>query len=211
MSIFRTEIIETSKARTDFLKWKLIGTAGLGAVGLGLPVPASIAGGYLVLALIPLVCFYVDMISRQIALRILVIASFLRLQGAGEQAAYEVFAKLNRDKGMFEFEDVAQSCSTVVMSLLVFVLGLLKVAPGGGAGACAHLMWAGGQPIDIEKLASWLFILSGLAGVLLTILNHYAYERHIARLDTLVNDTKEMRIIRAMANTKPFPPEAARP
>jgi len=35
MSALRDEIIEAEKARSDFLKWKLIIVSGLGGAGLG--------------------------------------------------------------------------------------------------------------------------------------------------------------------------------
>jgi hypothetical protein len=202
MSEFRSEIVETSKTRSDFLKWKLIGAAGLGAVGLGVTTPASIAGSYLVLALIPLVCFYVDMICRHTSLRILVIGRFLRLQGAGEQAAYEAFAQLSREQGVFGFEDLALLWSTVLLSGLIFLLGLLRVAPGGHAAAAANavLVWAGKQPIDVQELAPPLFMLSGVVGAALTTVNHLAYKQHIDRLNALVSDTNRMRTVRAMAS-----------
>jgi hypothetical protein len=211
MSEFRTEIVETSKSRTEFLKWKLIGAAGLGAVGLGLTEHAGAAGGYLVLALIPFVCFYVDMICRHISLRILVIGRFLRLPQAGEQAAYEEFAQLSRNEGVFGFEDLALVWSTVLLSGLVFLLGLLRVAPGSAAnGADPILLWAAGQQIHVESVAPPLFMVSGVLGAALTTVNHITYKRHIDRLNKLVDDANRMPAILAMAN-KVFPPEPPKP
>jgi hypothetical protein len=210
MSEFRTEIVETSKSRTEFLKWKLIGAAGLGAVGLGLTEHAG-AGGYLVLALIPFVCFYVDMICRHISLRILVIGRFLRLPQAGEQAAYEEFAQLSRNEGVFGFEDLALVWSTVLLSGLVFLMGLLRVAPGSAATAAdSILVWADGRQIQVAALAPPLFMVSGLLGAALTTVNHITYKRHVDRLNRLVDDTNRMPAIMAMAN-KVFPPEPPRP
>jgi hypothetical protein len=52
----RQEIIESVKARSDFVKWKLIGVGALGAVGLGLGGTQNIPHSYLVLPIIPLLC-----------------------------------------------------------------------------------------------------------------------------------------------------------
>jgi hypothetical protein len=207
MSEFRSEIIETSNTRTEFLKWKLIGAAGLGAVGLGLTEHTGTAGGYLVLALIPLVCVYVDLICRHISLRILVIGRFLRLPQAGEQAAYEEFAQLSRDEGVFGFEDIALVWSTVQLCGLVFLLGLFRVAPGSAAtGPGPILLWATDRQIHVEAVAPPLFMVSGVLGAALTTVNHLSYKRRIARLNALADDTGRMPAIMAMAN-KIFPPE----
>jgi hypothetical protein len=76
MSDLRTEIIESEKARSDLLKWKLIGVATLGAAGLGLNNPQQGVRTYFLLPLIPLLCFYADQLCRHLTLRILVIAAF---------------------------------------------------------------------------------------------------------------------------------------
>ncbi len=207
MSEFRTEIIETSKTRTEFLKWKLIGAAGLGAVGLGLTEHTGTAGGYLVLALIPLVCFYVDVICRHISLRILVVGRFLRLPQAGEQAAYEEFAQLSRNEGVFGFEDLALVWSTALLSGLVFLLGLVGAVPTQGDSSESLTISVLGSSVCLSDVAPPLFMISGVVGAALTTVNHLTYKRHIRQLDALAADAGAMAPIVAMAH-KPFPPSA---
>jgi hypothetical protein len=72
------EIIENEKARLDLFKWKVILVAGLGAAAAGLVGTQPIAPA-LPLALIPLVCIYVDLLCADLTLRIAVITRYLKL------------------------------------------------------------------------------------------------------------------------------------
>ena len=124
MDILRKEIIEAEKLRSEFLRWKLLLVAGLGAAGLGLtdsPLPQ------IVLALIPLVCVYVDLVARHMNLRILVIAAYLRAAdfAPGDDGChfreYEDLCKEKRH--VFGFETVALSWSTIALSALTIYAG----------------------------------------------------------------------------------------
>src|SRR5580693_3326504 len=135
MSNLRQEIIESEKARSDLLKWKLIGVSALAAAGLGFTQESHRSGAYMVLPLIPLVCFYVDLLCRHESLRILVIAAFLRSQSSStdkevrQEAAYEQFVKKKArptgKKSVFAFQDYALEWSTGLLSLLFLVIGIL--------------------------------------------------------------------------------------
>jgi hypothetical protein len=109
MSTLRQEIIEAEKTRSDFLKWKLVGVAALGAVGLGLSQTPSAVPAYLVLPLLLLICFYADLLCRHLTLRILVIAAYLRLHDNSEQIYERFVIKEARSESMnfFAFEDTA--------------------------------------------------------------------------------------------------------
>jgi hypothetical protein len=191
MSIFRTEIIEASKARTEFLKWKLIGVSALGAVGLGLTGSTVTAGAYLVLGLIPPVCFYVDLLCRHISLRILVIAKFLRETGTGEQAAYEHFAEEIRTRSLFRFEDTALVYSTLFLSIPVALLGWYTPAPGS-------LPISGSVPIpglgsvSATEFVQYWFRISGIGCFMLTIANHIHYFRLTQKLKKLNETNKSL-------------------
>lgn len=76
--VLRNEIVESEKARIDFLKYKLIVVGAIGVVGLGLKDQAPYP---LVLMLIPLCCLYVDILCYHNTLRILVIGQFLSQNG----------------------------------------------------------------------------------------------------------------------------------
>lgn len=76
---FRDDLIEAQKARVDLFKWKLILVAGLGAAASGLVGTNPVRNAGLLLALIPLVSLYVDILCNDLTLRIVVIAKFLEL------------------------------------------------------------------------------------------------------------------------------------
>jgi hypothetical protein len=120
----RTEIIESQKARTDLLKWKIVLISALGAVGFGIgkdasgPLPA-------VLGFIPIVCAYVDLLCVHNDLRILVIGGFLRerLKGKPEDSdiqAYEEICQNNRC--VFLLESFALVGATVLLSSLIALM-----------------------------------------------------------------------------------------
>src|SRR5215831_2425030 len=150
MSSLRKEIVEAQKVRSEILKWKLILVAALGAVGLGFSNPNTIVpNAYLVLLLIPLVCFYVDLLCRHMSLRIIVIGAFLRFRSKEEDAAYESFVSEARAKGAFAFEEWALDWSTVVLSVLVGLVGLVPSKLG----------------LSISAIDTYLFIGSGFVGL----------------------------------------------
>jgi hypothetical protein len=72
------EVIQNEKARIDLFKWKIILVSGLGAAASGLfgknPISPTLP-----LALIPLVCIYVDLLCLDLTLRIAVIGRYLNL------------------------------------------------------------------------------------------------------------------------------------
>jgi hypothetical protein len=177
MSSLRQEIVEAQKVRSELLKWKLILVAALGAVGLGFSNPNIVVpNAYLVLLLIPLVCFYVDLLCKHMSLRMIVIGAFLRFGSKDEDAAYERFVSEARAMGprrsmnIFAFEEWALEGSTVVLSLLVMFVGL---APGS-------------LGISISAIDRYLFIGSGLAGLVLTFLVRFFYKRRVMTLERLV-------------------------
>jgi hypothetical protein len=189
MSVFRNEIVETAKARGELLKWKLIGVSALGASGLGLAVPNG-GRAYLVLALIPLVCFYVDLVCQHYALRILVIARFLALSASGEQAAYERFVERSRQMGrrrinVFALEDWVLDGSTYILSLLVMLAGFVLPSLGGPAPADGALLAGFMRLGDLERDA---LIGSGAAGIVLTLIGRLRFARRARMLKELASD-----------------------
>lgn len=89
METYRDEIIETQKVRSELLQRKLVLSAVLGGIGLGLrgagldedQVVTSFGLNshvYLILCLIPLVCAYIDLLCYHLNLRMFVIAKFLK-------------------------------------------------------------------------------------------------------------------------------------
>ena len=178
MSSLRTEIIEAQKVRAEILKWKLILVAALGTVGLGFSHPEhmNVPNAYLVLLLVPLVCFYVDLLCKHMSLRMIVIGTFLRARASTtDDGAYERFVSDARAMGprkmnIFALEEWALDGSTAVLSLLVILVGLV---PGSLGISMSN---------TIEK---YLFVGSGLAGLLLTLLVRLFYKRRVAALERL--------------------------
>ena len=131
MEQLRSEISEAHNARSDLLKWKLVLVAGLGTIGLGL---TQEFGHPIVLIGIPLVCAYVDLLTRHLTLRIHVIGDFLRSRESDDDAQtlyreYEAFVERNRSA--FDFEDWALYLSSIILSLGVAAYGGLALARAG--------------------------------------------------------------------------------
>ena len=173
MDLLRTEIIEAQKARADLLKWKLVIVAAVGGVGLGLSTttPAS----PLILILIPLACFYVDLLCQQMNLRIQLIAQFTRLSrssGVNKETdlmkEYECYVLLMAREGeadVFRLESWALQWSTLVLSTMVAAYGVwLALA--------THV-----APFGVS-----LFVF-GLAGLPLSIFSERLYRKRRQRIE----------------------------
>jgi hypothetical protein len=164
----RDEIVESQKARTDLMKWKLILVAAVGAAAFGIGSNAATGSDppFVLLALIPWICLYVDAICIHNDLRIMAIARFLRTGGNGSvdlnsiERKYEAYCAGSR--AQFSLEGFALQLTTLGLSLLVFFIGRsnglkdLIPAPAaapdlrfvilgwsGGVGAVAGLVFAG--------------------------------------------------------------------
>jgi len=121
----RDEIIESQKARTDLIKWKLVLVAAIGAAGLGAtgndPVPV-------LLIVIPFVCLYVDAVCFHNDLRIFAIARYLRTVKSDPDAApYEEHCREKRDS--FKLEAFAVQGATIVLSALTILVGFAMRKP----------------------------------------------------------------------------------
>ncbi len=112
------EIIETEKSRSDILKWKLVLVAVLGAVGLGLSGKANASP--LVLAMIPFVCVYVDLLCCNCNIRTIVIGTYYSIS---RRDSYERF--VGKHRHAFEMENWALYWSTRLLCGLVVIFGLL--------------------------------------------------------------------------------------
>jgi len=168
----RNEIVESQKARTDLLKWKLILVAVIGAAafGIGSNVPSQTGSSpsppVVLLALVPFVCFYVDAVCLHNDIRILLIARFIRRGTLGPVATqYERYCIENRRH--FSIESVALVVTTTGLSALVALIGLSDWLPPAV------------QPFVREILA-----ISGIIGVVLGPFFHWGvYARRKRALD----------------------------
>jgi hypothetical protein len=171
MSNLRQQIIDTQKTRSEFLKWKLVAVAALGAVGLGLSQTPSAGPAHLILTLIPLVCFYTDQLWRSLTLRILLIGAYLRLDGSNGEQKYEQFAwKKGESLNMLYFyEQTVLEWSTTFLSLLVVIVGVLPQLLGIG------------QPANGAFRAFAIF--SGAGSIILTT----RFRKHFMRSSAALN------------------------
>lgn len=133
----RREIVESEKARMDFLKYKLLAVAALGSIGLGL---GSKTGGstfehIYILGIIPLVCLYVDLLCHHNTLRILVIGQYFANKGCpyekfiSQASETKTLRKINRcgknASYFFELEDWALELSTLLLSCFILIFGIV--------------------------------------------------------------------------------------
>jgi hypothetical protein len=127
VSCLRNEIVASENARLDFIKWKIVLIAALGAVGLGLASDTKIAAPA-VLGFIPIACAYVDVVCAHVNFRILLIAHFLRTGGKAnrppDSATADYEALCEEQRGGFRLESVVLVGTTIAMSLLVALVAL---------------------------------------------------------------------------------------
>ena len=165
------EIIEAQKARSDLLKWKLALIAALGALGFGLMKEVSPAP--LLLALIPLVSLYVDLLCSNLNLRQVVIGAYFR---TARQDAYETFVHDHRR--VFDLEDSALSWSTMAVCLLVAIVGVAFEFPEMFGVPAAKLDLCSAPAAAIGKILT----ASGGLGLLLSLLALWAYRSRVKLL-----------------------------
>ena len=183
MSELRDEIIEAQKTRSDLLKWKLIIASALGAAGLGFVENSPEKGAVLVLALIPLACAYVDLLSRHLNMRMLVISCHLRIAADPQEGRYEEFAEAARSMGKngkldaFGLEDLALEWSTLALSALVIAFGLYLCSLPGAKGRLAEF-----QVVALT--------LSGIAGLVLALVVRNRFDRRVGALHELAESMR---------------------
>ena len=131
MNALRTQIIETQKARSDLMKWKLLVVAVLASAGFG-AYTLNIPKIHLLLCFIPLICVYVDALCAHLNLRIRVIGAFFRSCRPTKKCEYECcdheyelfLGKLRKSRHTQPLEFFALRWSSYVMSVFVFLYGL---------------------------------------------------------------------------------------
>lgn len=155
------EILECQRSRSDLLKWKLILVAGVAAAGLGFAPGQNKQP--LLLALIPFVCVYVDLLCSHQWLQIHVIAAFLR----EKHDDYESFVQRIRQNNVkpFALEKWALYGTTILLCIGTAIVG--------------HVLL--GAAVELKLKAPWILgaVFLGLVLSFATILyNEYnRYEK----------------------------------
>lgn len=177
MQQLRQELLEAQKARLELMRWKLLLTSVLGATGLGLTNSRIAPNLELVLACIPFVCVYSDLLCYHQGLVIGVIGKFMRSQAelaVGDMkplADYEVFAWSvrhlekpgERPISAYDLERLVLFGSSLVFSSAVIIYGLIR----------------------INNPVAFLLVTAGVLGILATIWIEQAYRRRRRRIRQL--------------------------
>ena len=181
INALRTQIVETQRARSDLMKWKLLLVAGLGTVVLGVE-KVTVVNQQLILALIPMVCVYVDSLCAHLSLRIFAIGQFIASQVPKTDdekyaKAYEQFIRTNPTP-KYRLEQLALHWSTGFLSAIVslaayFLFPIKSTQPG---------------EILLPFNMYWIVFFSSFFGIGLTIYI-LKYDEH--RRDDIINKAKK--------------------
>jgi len=194
------EIISAEKCRSDYLKWKLLLVAVLGAAGFGLgekgePVP-------LLLALIPFVCIYVDLLCTNLKIRIILIGTFYATK---RDDPYEKFVEEYRNVGrnVFSLDDCALYWSTLVVCAFLILIGSFsqpvhRVVPPESVGAAGAgftqlvfgILISPASATKASNPSSWqspgsenvILILTGSVGIVLSLFTYWISQKRIDKL-----------------------------
>lgn len=135
-NIIYQNIIETQKTQADFMKWKILISAIIGAASLGIyGSPQNKIGNshniqnYLA-CLIPLVCAYVDAMFFHLWFRIMIIGKYFRTNSNScfncyENAIEELRQQNEITEDWFFIERYAVVGSSLILNLLVLVFGFV--------------------------------------------------------------------------------------
>ena len=192
MEIFRQEILETQKNRSELLKWKLIISASIASIALGAfginnqnpPLPQNNQDNFgdLSICLIPFLCAYTDLLCYHLNLRMFVISYFFKkAKRQNKDLQKTVSGKINFDlldvfsdyeeicgkvRSVFELESWALKWSSIFLSLMVIIPVYY-----------AH-----------DKLDAYWFLIAGVLGILMAWLTEGAYNIKSAELAKTLED-----------------------
>ena len=86
----RDEMRDLKVSIRDLLKWKVVLTGSVTAIGLGFTGPNT-PNAYLAMSAAPLITAYCDVLIRDYELRVAIQAAYLRSNGDSEYSKYEAF------------------------------------------------------------------------------------------------------------------------
>lgn len=169
-NILRQEIIESQKTQADFLKWKLITVATVGAISFGFTSDLKLTDGSakLLICMVPMLCAYVDLISLHLMIRIITVGTYLRIRGDDYESYVGQIRNLSRTNP-FIFEVGALHGSSLFFNLIV--IGLGYALPDGPDG------W----PRQYRDA----YVTAGLIGIAWTVILWVIYSRRVKQVERL--------------------------
>ena len=193
----RGDISEAQKARVELFKWKLILVSGLGAAASGIVGTHNDSRPGYVLALIPVVCLYVDLLCVDQTLRVVVISRFLQLLCAEDGNRKEDNAKYEA------FVSRATAMETVAFGKIIdSIIGEWRLKSAYGFFAWAQylstiffaigvLLWAPTLKLTChETILVWLSSLLSLLGLACM---YCAYKRRFLGVQDLTEPGQDKR------------------
>lgn len=186
----REEIITSQQNQANLTRWKLLLIAAIGASSLGVLPNSQITERTLaLLALLPLVCLYVDTLCFHSGRRVMTIAKYFRAAGRrakdrgdtttemAEVGEYEEFCRANRNH--FGLEGIALLIVSVLLSAAVSITGI---------GIDGQARWLPNVfPPQADVNERWplalLLIISGAVGVLACSGLYVAHRLKLKELD----------------------------
>lgn len=128
----REEVRDFHKARLDLHKWKLIVVAALGTVGLGLSgkeIKYDFIEPAFILALIPLILLYIDLLQRDLVLKVRVIGRFIdeynNLDSNTIYGKYESFVTAAYKQNVYKLEGYVSNFSSLSINTLLLVYAII--------------------------------------------------------------------------------------
>lgn len=176
----RIEVIETQKARSALLKWKLLLVAGVGSVGLGFSMKGSNnlkIDAELVLCLIPFLCSYVDLLCSNLNLRLITIGTYLCRVC---KDPYEEF--VSKLRSVFSLEDWALYGSSIIISSAVFLYGMQGIL---------YELHGEEKKLDLNDVfdivlgKEFVLSLSGIIGITLVLLVRMIYTNKLKDVEKI--------------------------
>ena len=123
----RDEMRDLKVAIRDLLKWKLVLTGSVTAIGLGLTGPSN-PNAYLAVSAVPLIAAYCDLLIRDYELRVAIQAAYLRTNGDSEYSRYEIFLEepVIRDTAWWTLRRNGMLLSSLIICAFIAFIGGLQ-------------------------------------------------------------------------------------
>jgi len=187
------EILQNEEARLDLYKWKVILVAGLGAAASGLVGGATVTP-VLPLALVPLVCIYVDLLCLDMTLRIVAITRYLNLdEDRASNTRYAVFVAEEADqmKKAPSLFGVARVTARAALSYVLmrrnapssYALGFLAQGLSTSVLSVAIILWA--RIFMSARRDQISLSVAGVMGVVSTLWTYLEYKRRTEAIAAL--------------------------